>query len=330
MFEEKVLMAESRLKALEESLFLELRSQLAEKSGQLMGNAKALGVLDCLLSFARAARERGYQRAQFHLGWNLEIRNGRHPVIETRVEAGKFVPNSILFDESTCRTLLVTGPNMAGKSTIMRQVALIAIMAQAGSFVPAAEASLPLIDAIFTRIGSSDDLARGQSTFMVEMCEVSKVLQKATSRSLLVIDEIGRGTSTFDGLSLAWSLLEHIHTQLRAKTLFATHFHELTVLEQHHSSLKNATVLVQKSGQDIIFLHQLDWGACNRSFGIEVARLAGLPEGVLGRAQEILENLEQKKEGPAGDRSEVLQLLVKNFSQKQGVKSPETRVLIES
>lgn len=320
-FEEKVLMAESRLKALEESLFVELRARLAEKSSAVLNIAQILGALDCLMSFARVARERGYHRPLFHSNWNLRIVNGRHPVIETRVPSGKFVPNTVVFEEGTCRTLLVTGPNMAGKSTIMRQVALIVILAQAGSFVPASEAHLPITDAVFTRIGSSDDLARGQSTFMVEMCEISKVLQKASSSSLLVIDEIGRGTSTYDGLSLAWSILEHIHTRVRAKTLFATHFHELTALESEHPNLKNATVLVQKNGQDIVFLHQLAFGSSNKSFGIEVARLAGLPVPVLSRAREILENF---------DRSKVLERSSQKSIQNYEKKSLESRSLIES
>lgn len=291
-FEEKVMTAEVKLKAIEEELFLELRSQVAQRSEALMKNAKILGALDCLLSFAKVSRERGYQRPNVHLGWNLEIREGRHPVVETKVERGKFIPNDIVFDEEACRTLLITGPNMAGKSTIMRQVALISIMAQAGCFVPAREANIPVIDAVFTRVGSSDDLARGQSTFMVEMSEVARILEKASSRSLLLIDEIGRGTSTYDGLALAWALLEHIHTHVKAKTLFATHFHELTALEKNYPSLRNANVLVKKLDQEIIFLHRLEFGSCNRSYGIEVARLAGLPVSVLGKAAQLLHSLE--------------------------------------
>lgn len=293
-FEEKVMTAETRLKSLEEQLFIELRSKVAKESPALMGNAKKLGALDCILSFAKVSRERGYVKPELHSGWNLEVREGRHPVVETRVESGKFVPNDIFFDEELCRTLVITGPNMAGKSTIMRQVALIAIMAQSGCFVPASQARLPILDAVFTRVGSSDDLSRGQSTFMVEMSEVAKVLEQATQQSLLVIDEIGRGTSTYDGLSLAWSLVEYIHTQLGAKTLFATHFHEITTLEKKFSGLRNASVLVEKLENEIVFLHRLEAGSCNRSYGIEVARLAGLPSKVLSRAGEILTELESQ------------------------------------
>jgi len=291
-FEEKVLTAEIRLKSLEEELFLKLRAEVAQETSKLMRNAKILGELDCLLSFARTSREKNYCRPTMHLGWDLKIEQGRHPVIETKVESGKFVPNSIELDEKNCQTLLITGPNMAGKSTIMRQVALIAIMAQAGCFVPAEAAHLPLIDAIFTRVGSSDDLSRGQSTFMVEMSEVARILERATTKSLLVIDEVGRGTSTFDGLSLAWALLEYIHTQVKAKTLFATHFHELTELEESYPSLKNANVLVRKQESGIIFLHQLAFGICNKSYGIEVARLAGIPGPVLNRASKLLTSFE--------------------------------------
>lgn len=291
-FEEKILTAETRLKALEEELFLKLRAEVAKETSRLLKNAKILGELDCLISFAKVSREKNYCRPSLHSNWNLSIEQGRHPVIETKVEFGKFIPNSIHFDEKDCQTLLITGPNMAGKSTIMRQVALISIMAQAGCFVPAEKAQLPLVDAIFTRVGSSDDLSRGQSTFMVEMSEVARVLDKASPKSLLVIDEVGRGTSTYDGLSLAWALLEYIHTHVKAKTLFATHFHELTKLEKSYPTLKNANVLVKKQDDGIIFLHQLAFGSCNRSYGIEVARLAGIPGSVLSRAAQLLTTFE--------------------------------------
>lgn len=293
-FEDKMVSAEAKLKALEEDLFLKIRAEVGEQSIVLIKNAKLIGILDCLLSFSKVSRERGYCRPKIHSGWNLKIKAGRHPVIEMTVGAGKFIPNDIEFNENNCRTLLITGPNMAGKSTMMRQVALTLIMAQVGCFVPAAHAELPLVDAIFTRVGSSDDLARGQSTFMVEMSEVARILEKASSKSLLVIDEVGRGTSTYDGLSLAWSLLEHIHLKLKAKTLFATHFHELTTLEKAHPSLRNANVLVKKEGDEITFLHQLVFGSCNRSYGIEVAKLAGLPDPILIRATQLLNQLESE------------------------------------
>lgn len=312
-FEEKVLTAESRLKQIEEQLFLELRKWVSAESFCLLNNAKILADLDCLLSFAKISRERGYRRPQMHSGWDLKIQQGRHPVVETKLNPGSFVPNSIVFDSESCRTLLITGPNMAGKSTIMRQVALMVIMAQAGCFVPAAQAFLPIVDSIFTRIGSSDDLSRGQSTFMVEMTEVAKILSQATPRSLLVIDEIGRGTSTYDGLSLAWAILEHIHKELGAKTLFATHFHELTSLENRNSALKNANVLVKKENKQIIFLHQLELGSCNKSYGIEVARLAGLPPQVLDQADEILGELEVSGNEKNHLRSKVLEISHKNL-----------------
>jgi DNA mismatch repair protein MutS len=329
-FEEKVMTAETRLKSLEEQLFIELRSKVARESSALMRNAKKLGALDCILSFAKVSRERGYVRPELHSGWNLEVREGRHPVVETRVEPGKFVPNDIFFDEELCRTLIITGPNMAGKSTIMRQVALIAIMAQAGCFIPASQAQLPILDAVFTRIGSSDDLSRGQSTFMVEMSEVARVLEQATSQSLLVIDEIGRGTSTYDGLSLAWSLVEFIHTQLGAKTLFATHFHEITALEKKFPALRNASVLVEKLENEIVFLHRLEAGSCNRSYGIEVARLAGLPSQVLTRAGEILSELESQSSKGSSSKCEALSEGVENLTALKKTIGPKSSASIES
>ena len=204
--------------------------------------------------------------------------------------------------------MIITGPNMAGKSTIMRQVALIVIMAQAGSFVPACSATIPSIDAVFTRIGSSDDLSHGRSTFMVEMTEAARILKSATPQSLILIDEIGRGTSTYDGLSLAWSLLEHIHNSVRAKTLFATHFHEITALEKHLPLLKNANVLVDRWNDEIVFLHKLGPGICNRSYGVEVARLAGLPAEVLARAKEILGHLESHSQRATRARNRAMDM----------------------
>jgi DNA mismatch repair protein MutS len=216
--------------------------------------------------------------------------------VEALLAIGTFVPNSLSLDEVSARTLLITGPNMGGKSTIMRQVALICILAQAGCFVPAQEANLPVLDAVFTRIGSSDDLARGRSTFMVEMTEVARILKTATPRSLVLIDEIGRGTSTYDGLSLAWALLEYLHEKVRAKTLFATHFHEMTALENSFTGLRNANVLVEKWKEEVVFLYKLAPGVCNRSYGIEVAKLAGVPSEVLARARTIQGVLESQSQ----------------------------------
>lgn len=295
-FEERVLSSESRLKTLEESLFLSLRKKVALSTRELLQNAKILGEIDVLFSFASLAQKRGYTKPKISHAWDLRIVDGKHPVIESLLTPGTFVPNSVFFSEEDCRTLVITGPNMAGKSTIMRQVALIVLLAHMGSFVPARAAEIPLIDAIYTRIGSSDDLASGRSTFMVEMTETARILQMATSRSLILIDEIGRGTSTYDGLSLAWSLVEHFHTEVQAKTLFATHFHEITALEKSHPLLKNANVRVEKFKNEIIFLHQLSPGICNQSYGIEVAKLANLPPKVLSRAKQILQALESQSQ----------------------------------
>ncbi len=305
-FEERVLSSESRLKILEESLFLNLRRNVAQYTQALLQNARILGEIDVILSLAFVAQKRGYTKPQISDDWSLRIVDGKHPVIESLVPAGTFVPNSIFFSEEDCRTLVITGPNMAGKSTIMRQVALIVLLAHLGSYVPAKTADVPLCDAIFTRIGSSDDLASGRSTFMVEMTETARILRTASPRSLIIIDEIGRGTSTYDGLSLAWSLVEHFHTEVKAKILFATHFHEITALEKLYPQLKNANVRVEKFKNEIIFLHQLSPGICNQSYGIEVAKLADLPSKVLARAKEILSTLE--KQAQKGNREDCVAL----------------------
>ena len=328
--EEKIVTADHKLKTLEESLFLELRREVAAAAGELMADAKILAELDVLLTFARQAAAHDYRRPEIHEGDRLEIVDGRHPVIETLLPQGSFVPNSVSLSDADCRTLIITGPNMAGKSTIMRQVALICIMAQAGSFVPAASASLPLIDAVFTRIGSSDDLTRGRSTFMVEMSEVARILEKGTERSLVLIDEIGRGTSTYDGLSLAWSILEYLHTQVRAKTLFATHFHELTSLEKTLPQLRNANVLVERWNNEIVFLHKLGPGICNQSYGVEVAKLAGLPSKVLLRAKEILGVLESHSQRANRTRNKALEIHDNQLVIFEEPKQPESRDSIDS
>ncbi len=306
--EAKILSAEERLKRLEEELFLGLRSKVAAVHSILKANARIVAEIDVLLGFSQVARERGYVKPKIHKGWALSIIDGRHPVGEALMPRGTFVPNSICFDGENSRTFLVTGPNMAGKSTIMRQVALTSVLAQCGSFVPCREAILPVVDGIFTRVGASDDLASGRSTFMVEMTEMSRLLNRATERSLIIIDEIGRGTSTYDGLSLAWSLLEFLHCEVRAKTLFATHFHELTALERSLAGLVNTNVLVKKVGDEIVFLHRLDRGACSQSYGIDVARLAGLPPKVLLRAKEIAGVLETQSARGNRMRSRALEV----------------------
>ncbi len=305
-FEQKVLSAEGKLRSLEEKLFLKLRNQTAGYATELAENARLIAELDGLLSFALAAHHNGYHRPRIKSGWDLKIEDGRHPVVESLLPKGDFVPNSIHFSKDSCRTLIITGPNMAGKSTIMRQVALITLMAHAGCYVPATSADIPLVDAIYTRIGSSDDLAAGRSTFMVEMTEVARILREASHRSLIVIDEIGRGTSTYDGLSLAWALIEYLHAEVRAKTLFATHFHEITSLEDTHPGIRNANVLVEHWEDTILFLHRLSPGVCSKSYGIEVAGLAELPGDVLSRAKEILGKLEGQSLKNSRSRSHAL------------------------
>ena len=251
-------------------------------------------------SFAEAARLYNYCRPQIGNEGSLFIRDGRHPVLEQNLSEERFVPNDAHLDGTT-QIALITGPNMAGKSTYIRQVALLVLLAQTGSFIPAAEARLDLVDRIFTRIGASDDLARGQSTFMVEMCETANILNNATPRSLIILDEIGRGTSTFDGLSLAWSIVEHLHNQVGAKTLFATHYHELTELAVRLPRLKNLNVAVREWHEQIVFLRKIVEGGTDKSYGIQVARLAGVPKPVLERAKEILRNLEESELTPEGN-----------------------------
>jgi DNA mismatch repair protein MutS len=328
--EEKITTADQRLRSLEESLFVELRRKVGENASPLLANAKRLGELDVLLSFSRASRERGFQKPEIHDGWEMNIEEGRHPVVESILPQGQFVPNSIRFSEEGCRTAIITGPNMGGKSTIMRQVALITLMAHAGCFVPARKAKIPLVDAIFTRIGSSDDLARGRSTFMVEMTEVVRILEKSTPRSLILIDEIGRGTSTYDGLSLAWALLEYIHTQLSAKTLFATHFHELTMLEKSLPQLKNLHALVEKWKEEIVFLYRLAPGVSPRSYGIEVAKLAGLPGPVLTRARQLQNLLEGQSQRNHRGRSRALEIHDNQMVFFEELKTLENRSELET
>jgi DNA mismatch repair protein MutS len=262
--------------------------------------ALALAHLDVLGAFAETARLYNYCRPKIGNEGRLFIREGRHPVLEQNLSDERFVPNDARLD-GKAQIALITGPNMAGKSTYIRQVALLALLAQTGSFIPAAEAQLDLVDRIFTRIGASDDLARGQSTFMVEMCETANILNNATSRSLIILDEIGRGTSTFDGLSLAWGILEHLHNQVGAKTLFATHYHELTELAARLPRLKNFNVAVREWHDQIVFLRKIVEGGTDKSYGIQVARLAGVPKSVLERAKEILGNLEESELTPEGN-----------------------------
>jgi DNA mismatch repair protein MutS len=295
-WEQKVLTAEERLATLEVKLFGEVRRQVAEQVARLQGTAEQVASLDVLCGLAQLAERRGYVRPELHTGYRMEIRSGRHPVVETMMPREDFIPNDVVLDEDE-RIMILTGPNMAGKSTLLRQVGLIQLLAQIGSFVPAARAKLPVCDRIFTRVGASDNLVRGQSTFMVEMHEAAAILHNATRASLVLLDEIGRGTATYDGVSIAWAVTEHLHESVGAKTIFATHYHELTQLSSLLDAVINFNVAVREAGQDIVFLHHLQPGGADRSYGIEVGRLAGLPGAVVQRAREILHELESAHGG---------------------------------
>jgi DNA mismatch repair protein MutS len=298
--ERKIMSAESGLKELELQLFTKLVCALAAHIATIQETARALGELDALLSLARVARRRGYVRPIPNSGTRIEIRDGRHPVLEAGLRPGEFVANDLIVDPDEHQLLLLTGPNMAGKSTYLRQVALIVIMAQMGGFVPASEAQIGIVDRIFTRIGARDELRRGESTFMVEMRETARLLEGLTPRSLLLLDEVGRGTSTFDGLAIAWALAEYLHDSGRAKVLFATHFHELVDLARERPRVKNFSMAVREWAGEVIFLRRVIEGAAERSYGIQVARLAGLPDSIVTRAREILANLEQGELDEAG------------------------------
>jgi DNA mismatch repair protein MutS len=289
-YERKVLDAEDKILTLEKELFASVRKSAAGHAQRIRATAAAVAELDVTASLAQVAAENRYQRPAFSDSGEMRILAGRHPVIErlAEQEAGRFIPNDLYLNDSTDLIAIITGPNMGGKSTYLRQAALIAILAQTGSFVPAESATLPVIDRIFTRIGASDNLARGRSTFMVEMTETAVILNTATPRSFIVLDEIGRGTATYDGLALAWSVVEHIHARCRAKTLFATHYHELTELAEQLTGVRNLMVSVKEAGDHIIFLRKVEPGKADRSYGIEVARLAGLPLSVIERAREVL------------------------------------------
>ena len=301
-YEEKVLGAEEKILELEAVLFAELRSESARHASEVQRTAEALAELDSLASLAHVAVERGYTMPDMDDGDTIDIVDGRHPVIEELTGRERYIPNDTHLDSEGDRLLIITGPNMAGKSTYMRQVALIVLMAQTGSFVPAKSARIGLVDRIFTRVGASDNIARGQSTFMVEMNETANILNNATSSSLIILDEIGRGTSTFDGLSIAWAVAEHINDREKvgAKTLFATHYHELTELAGLYPGIKNFNIAVREWKDEIVFLRKIVEGGADKSYGIQVARLAGLPRELLERAKEILANLERSEYDEAG------------------------------
>jgi len=294
-YEQTVLHAEERRREREYDLFTEIRERVAGRIRRIQKSAAALADLDALAALAEVAEKYNYVRPAVDESDVIEIRDGRHPVVERMPLAEGFVPNDVLMDRGANRLLVITGPNMAGKSTYIRQVALIVILAQMGSFVPAAEARIGLADRVFTRVGAADVLAKGQSTFMVEMTEVAHILRHATPRSLILLDEVGRGTSTFDGLSIAWAVAEHIHDapHLGSRTLFATHYHQLTDLALTREGVANYYIAVKEWGERIIFLRRIMKGAANRSYGIQVARLAGVPDEVIRRAREVLENLEK-------------------------------------
>ena len=293
-YEQKVLGAQERAVALEQNLFREILAAIAAKTVEVQETATAIGELDAIMSLADRALAAGYVRPTVDDSDVLDIRDGRHPIIEQLPDAEPFVPNAAFLNTSSDQIMLITGPNMAGKSTYIRQVATIAVMAQMGSWVPASEMRLGVLDRVFTRIGAGDDLARGRSTFLVEMQETANILNNATTKSLIVLDEIGRGTSTFDGISIAWSVAEYLHgkTTAKAKTLFATHYHELTDLADILPGVKNYTVRVKDEGGKVVFLRRIVPGVAEKSFGIHVGAMAGLPQEVVERAAQILKNLE--------------------------------------
>ncbi len=301
--EVKILEAEERILAIEKEIFGQLRAFAASFAGPIRQTATALSELDVLLSLAEVAAGGRWVRPRFSENGEFRVAGGRHPVVERLVaaEAARFIPNDLYLDNNKF-VAVITGPNMGGKSTYLRQAAMLSILAQLGSFVPADEAVLPIVDRVFTRIGASDNVARGRSTFMVEMTETALILNTATSRSLVVLDEIGRGTSTYDGLALAWSVVEYLHQRVGAKTLFATHYHELTSLEETLPGVRNLHVSVKESGDQIVFLRKVEPGAAGKSFGIEVARLAALPDVVIDRARQILALHEKQQLTPPGEK----------------------------
>ncbi|MDR1017689.1 MAG: DNA mismatch repair protein MutS, partial [Lachnospiraceae bacterium] len=272
-----------------------VREIINQNIGRIQKTADAIGFLDCIISLSHVATKNNYVRPKINENGVIDIKGGRHPVVEKMLTHGSFISNDTYLDDKKKRLSIITGPNMAGKSTYMRQTALIVLMSQIGSFVPASSANIGIVDAIFTRVGASDDLASGQSTFMVEMTEVANILKNATSKSLLILDEIGRGTSTFDGLSIAWAVVEYIANSkfLGAKTLFATHYHELTELEGKIENVNNYCIAVNENGDDIVFLRKIVKGGADKSYGIQVAKLAGVPEIVLNRAKELVTELSE-------------------------------------
>ena len=301
--ESKILGAEDKSKALEYQLFQQLRSFVLEFTEKIQESSAALAKTDVICALAECARVYSYTRPHIREDETLLIEGGRHPVLDAVMQGERFVPNDALLDGDENRIMIITGPNMAGKSTYIRQTALLVLMAQMGSFIPADRASVGLVDRIFTRVGAADDISRGQSTFMVEMVETANILNHATSKSLVILDEIGRGTSTFDGLSIAWAVAEFLHDTpgSQARTQFATHYHELTEMALTRRGVKNYNIAVKEYGDKIIFLRQIVPGGTDKSYGIHVAKLAGLPDSIINRANEILENLENSAMSKDGD-----------------------------
>ena len=293
--EGRILGGDERGRALESEIFGQLRTAVLAELASLQHAARSVAQIDTLAGLAETARTFRYIRPKLTASGAINLTDGRHPVLDQTMPAGRFVPNDTALNTDAPRLIILTGPNMAGKSTYIRQVALLVLLAQTGSFIPAAEAEIGLVDRIFTRVGASDDLARGQSTFMVEMNETAAILNNATDRSLVILDEIGRGTSTFDGLSIAWSVAEHLHDVTACRTLFATHYHELTDLARTRPGVTNCNIAVREWNDDIIFLRKIIPGPADQSYGIQVARLAGIPEPILKRAREILANLENSE-----------------------------------
>ncbi len=307
-FETKILGAEEKIKLLEYDLFTLIREKISSHIERIQKTAKILAKLDVLASFAEVSYMNNYIKPKITNNDEIIIKNSRHPVVELVLEEELFVPNDIHLDCNENQMVIITGPNMAGKSTYMRQVALIVLMAQIGCFVPADSAEISIVDRIFTRIGASDDLAAGDSTFMVEMKEVSLILREATKRSLIILDEVGRGTSTYDGLSIAWAVIEYIHNHIGAKTLFATHYHELTQLEGKLQRVKNYCISVKEKDNNIIFLRKIIKGGADRSYGIHVASLAGLPKKVIKRAGEIMESLKNVETAASSNVSDRISI----------------------
>ena len=293
--ESTILGAQDKVVNLEYEIFIKIRDQIAGQIRRLQQTSNSVATLDVLASLAEAADANGYVMPDVDNSEDIIIKDGRHPVVESLIPAGSFVPNDTTLNTDEDRVNIITGPNMAGKSTYMRQVALITLMAQIGSFVPASYAKIGIVDRIFTRVGASDDLSTGQSTFMVEMNEVSNILLNADKKSLLILDEIGRGTSTFDGLSIAWAVVEYISNKekIGARTLFATHYHELTELEDKIDGVKNYCIAVKEKGEDVIFLRKIIRGGADESYGVHVAKLAGVPNAVTSRANQILKKLKE-------------------------------------